>query len=125
MQTNPNEIAVLIVDDSQILHERLSEILSGLDHVGDCFYAKNFVEAQGLLNEVHADVAILDINLPGQSGIELLRYIKQHHNRITTIMLSNQASAYYKRKCKSLGADYFVDKSIEFEQISIIIRSFS
>lgn len=113
----------MIVDDSPIIIDRLKIILGGLDNLQSIIQAESYYEAVSLLGDNPPDIAILDINLPDKSGIELLRYIKSHHDGITIIMLSNQSDDYYRNLCRSLGSHYFVDKSTEFEQVPLIVSS--
>ena len=114
---------VLIVDDSPIVIERLKDMLSGLN-LGSLIYCGSYSEAVELLNNKQPDITILDIHLPDKNGIELLRYIKKMHSEITVIMLSNQSTEHYKKLCKTLGAEYFVDKSIEFDMVPGLVSSF-
>ena len=114
---------VLIVDDSPIIIERLKSMLTGVENVGTVIYASTYSRAILLLAENNPDIAVLDINLPDKNGIEILRYIKKNHVAITVIMLTNQAADYYRNLCKLLGAEYFLDKSTEFEKVPAIISS--
>lgn len=73
------------------------------------------------IEEEKPDLVLLDINLPGKSGIELLRKIKGSGSECEVIMITNHADDYYKKVCRDLGADYFLDKSIEFSMLPEII----
>jgi DNA-binding NarL/FixJ family response regulator len=117
------KLVVLIVDDSLLIVERLIELLNDMDNIQIVIYADNYKEGLDLLKGIKPDVVLLDINLPDKSGIELLRHI--HHQRVhpKVIMITNQATEYYKKICSSLGADYFFDKSNEFERIPETIAS--
>jgi DNA-binding NarL/FixJ family response regulator len=118
-----SEKIVLIVDDSPIIIERLKIMLQDLTNVRVVMHAGTYSAALSLLTGSSPDIAILDINLPDKSGIELLRYIKKNHREITVIMLSNQSGDYYRNLCKLNGADHFIDKSSEFERVPGIILS--
>jgi DNA-binding NarL/FixJ family response regulator len=115
--------SILIVEDSPLITDRLQAMLKelvnvgSLDHVGECSSAmRHFTKSR-------PDIVLLDINLPGCSGLDLLRYIKGHHPGTAVIMLTNQVDNYYRKKCKELGAAYFIDKSREFEKVLVIISS--
>ncbi len=77
--------------------------------------ALNVVEAQS------PDVIILDIYLnedaPANSGITLLTMLRKSHQNLQIIMLTNLSGPEYQGKCMELGANYFLDKSSEFERI--------
>jgi DNA-binding NarL/FixJ family response regulator len=115
--------SILIVDDSLIITERLQMMLMGLKNIGAIASAGGYPLAVQLLMDVRFDIVSLDINLPGKSGIELLRHIKAAYPQIVVIMLTNQSSDYYRTICKRLGADYFMDKSTEFDNVPSIIYS--
>jgi DNA-binding NarL/FixJ family response regulator len=117
------KIKVLIVDDSNIIVERLSAIIAELDCVSSVLISNTFSEAVDLLNAEIPDVVLLDIQLPDKNGIELLAFVKSSHPAIKTIIVTNRASDYYKNLCEEMGADSFIDKSTEFEKIPEIIET--
>ena len=112
---------VLIVDDSHVVVERLTEMLQELNNVDVIYSAGNFTDAINILQNTPPDILLLDINLPDTSGIELLRIVKHKYPSIVVTMVSNQSDGYYKELCRKLGADYFVDKSKSFDIIPDII----
>ena len=112
-----NTYNVLVVDDSTLVVERILEILRELDCITLADKANNFTEAELLLAKEKYDVALLDINLPGRNGIELLSFIKANYPAMKIIMLSNQSDDYYRNLCQRLGSDSFIDKTSEFENI--------
>jgi DNA-binding NarL/FixJ family response regulator len=115
------KLAILIVDDSALIVSRLTGLLEELPNTHVVGHASNYDESVLALQQNKPDVIILDINLPGKNGIEILKYIKTGFPKITVIMFSNQNSDYYRDICKQLGADHFVDKSKGFEQIPAIL----
>lgn len=116
-----NNIQLLIVDDSLIIVARLFNLLTEQANISEMYYAKAYDEAESLLNKMVPDVVLLDINLDGKNGIDLLRYMKQHKYPTKVIVLTNESNSYYKELCTDLGADHFLDKSSEFEYIPGII----
>ena len=123
----PSEVRhkVLVVDDSLIIVQRVVEILKELDCIDFVSKASNYTEAIALLELNEYDVVLLDINLPGKNGIELLSYIKEKYPALKTMMLTNQSNDHYRSLCDKLGADFFVDKTSEFEKISQIMNTFT
>lgn len=118
------KIKVLIVDDSDIVVDRLSGIIAEMVSVGPVLISNSFNQAVDLISVEVPDVILLDIQLPGKNGIELLAFLKSNYSGIKTIVVTNRASAYYKDLCEEMGADSFIDKSTEFEKIPEIIESF-
>ena len=114
---------LLIVDDSSLMIGKLKEILEGILFIKSITATSTYREAAESLENETPDVAILDIQLPDNSGIELLRYIKKDYPYIIVIMFTNQSNPYYRDYCKQLGAEFFIDKSNEFHKISSVLTS--
>ncbi|MBC7905078.1 MAG: response regulator transcription factor [Gemmatimonadaceae bacterium] len=112
---------ILIVDDSEIIKDRVSEMLGELENVESVTKAGSFDEAVSVLSTAIPDILLLDINLPDKSGIDLLRHINENAWKMHVIMVSNQANSYYRSVCKKLGATDFVDKSADFDRLPQII----
>jgi len=108
---------VLVVDDSTLVRERLSTLLaeaSGLRVVGE---AADATDALTAVERLAPDAVVLDIRMPGASGIEVLERIKANHPKILVIMLTNYDFDHYRRRCLASGADYFFNKAREFERV--------
>jgi DNA-binding NarL/FixJ family response regulator len=119
-----NSYKILIVDDSALVVDRLFENLHEMKCVDKLFSAHSYLEAINQIKQQLPHFVLLDIQLPGKNGIELLSFIKQNYPNIVTIMLTNMVSDYYKDLCNNIGADYFIDKSSEFEKIPGIIETY-
>ena len=120
MQTN-RPTNVYIVDDSPSIRSRLVEMLAAMPDVtlaGEASSAKDAVD--GILL-THPDSVLLDLNLAGRSGIEVLRAVHQREPRIVFVVLTNHAEPQYRRACALAGASYFLDKSTEFERVRDVI----
>ena len=68
------------------------------------------------------DAVILDLQMPGGSGLDVLRAIRIDHPHLRVLICTNFDYPQYREKCMSGGADYFLDKSAEFEKIPVILR---
>ena len=82
----------------------------------------NLVELKSLLYLKKPDVVILDIRMPDGSGIDVLQTIKQGEPAPAVIVLTNYPYPAYRQKCLQAGADFFLDKSTEFDQIPELIE---
>ena len=114
---------VLIVDNSIFIIERLLIILKEVKGIEKIVTATNYEEAVNILEEMKTDIVLLDIQLPGKNGIELLKYIVKNFPAVNIIILSNLVSEYYQKLCLDLGANCFIDKSKDFASIPDVIFS--
>lgn len=114
---------VLIVDDSAVVVKRLVTLLSELEEVEIVGEAQTCGEANERIRQLQPDVVILDIRMPGGSGIDVLETIKQTTPAPIVMMLTNFPYAQYREKCLRAGADFFFDKSTEFDQMIGVFRS--
>lgn len=119
------KLTILIVDDTPLIVKRETEMLRELKGIGSILQAGSFSEAITVLKETVPDIILLDIHLPDKSGIELLQVLKSEYPTVAVIMLTNQGNGSYKDLCRRLGADYFIDKSKEFDLIPDIIANFT
>ena len=118
---NKQRKVILIVDDSILIVERLLDFIGSIENIDEIKHADSYEKAELLFRQCKPDIVLLDIQLPDASGINLLNKIKSYHREVIVMMFSNHASSYYKSVCMELGADYFFDKSMEFEKITLTI----
>lgn len=114
---------VLIVDDSKIVCDGLQQMLTGIPGVEVVGQAGDARDAITAISKYEPDVVILDIRLPGKSGIEVLKDIRDKKLPIRVIMLTNYPYPQYRKKCEELGADYFFDKVTEIDEIPKVIEA--
>jgi DNA-binding NarL/FixJ family response regulator len=116
-------MTVLIVDDSEALVQRLTSRLSEVTGIEIVGYAANVPDAVQEIRKTKPDVVILDIRMPGGSGIDVLESLKSNQFQPIVIMLSNYSDPPYRRKCLQSGARFFFDKSAEFHKVAEVLRS--
>ncbi|MBA4405987.1 hypothetical protein C0389_01805 [bacterium] len=112
-----NRKKLLIVDDSKAIREGLVKFISGLQTVEIVGEAGDGATALEIVDKLKPDFVTLDIKMPGISGILVLLEIKKRHPNIIVFMLTNFPLENYKRLCQNAGANYFYDKSNEFEKM--------
>ncbi len=115
-------IKVLIVDDSAVIRQRLADLLSGSNGVRVVGQASGPAEALASLPILKPNVVTLDVRMPGGSGIDVIRPIKEASAGVTIIMLTNYPCPRYERECRERGADFFLDKSRDFGRILEILN---
>jgi DNA-binding NarL/FixJ family response regulator len=113
---------VFIADDSSLVVERLAGLLeevSGVEFVG---HAADVTQAVDDILELKPDALILDLHMPGGSGLDVLRALRSLHLELPVIICTNYSDSEYRDECLSAGANFFLDKSTEFEKIPSILR---
>ena len=110
-----------MVDDNMGFVERMKGLLDEISQIGYINVASDYNEASMYVSEDKPDIVLLDINLPGKNGIEILKRIRISGHQCKVIMLTNHADEYYRQQCKELGADFFLDKSNDFAKVPEII----
>ena len=114
---------VFLVEDSAPIRARLAEMLgdvAGVAIVGEADTPASAID--GILR-TRPDSVVLDIQLNGGSGIEVLRKVCPVAPGIVFIMLTNHPDPQYRKICMESGASYFLDKSAEFEKVKEVITS--
>lgn len=112
---------VFVVEDSPSIRSRLVEMLgevAGLDVVGE---AQSPAEAIAGIRETQPHCVLLDLQLIGGSGVDVLREVHPVLPDIAFIVLTNHPTAQYRRVCMDAGADWFLDKSIEFGKLKQVV----
>ncbi len=117
--------AILLVDDNVHFTLRLTYLLSEMEGIGAINTAGSYEEALSMLDAGGYDLLLLDILLPGKTGIELLKKIKQTGWEGEVIMLSNFSGHRYEQECFKLGARYFLDKTNDIEKVPDIVNTLS
>jgi DNA-binding NarL/FixJ family response regulator len=103
--------SVFIAEDSRIVRARLVAMLDetgGVAVVGQAETAQDAV--QGIL-DTRPDWVLLDLQLIGGSGIEVLRRVRSRVPQTKFIVLTNLSTPQYRRVCLEAGADHFLDKT--------------
>lgn len=108
---------VVVIDDSEIIRTRLTELLSSLEDVQVIGEAENALDGTRIVREMAPEVVILDIKMPLGSGLDVLRNISKSNPETKVIVLTNYPYEQYRTKCRELGARYFFDKSTEFDKL--------
>lgn len=112
---------VFIVDDSASIRVRLAEMLgrmAGVTVVGEASCAPEAVA--GILR-THPDSVLLDLNLMGHTGLDVLRAVRPKAPEIVFVVLTNHSEPQYRRACAQAGAQFFLDKSTEIERVREVI----
>jgi DNA-binding NarL/FixJ family response regulator len=115
-------INILLADDHALVLNGLIALLSQDLEFHIVASAKDGREAITLLAQNNIDIAILDINMPNMTGLELTRHIHTHFPTVKVILLSMHAEPSLVRSAIDNGADGYVLKTADFEELSFAIK---
>ena len=110
-------LSVLLVEDSKLLAERLSELVLGITGLDIAAIVDNEAAALGAVSAGNIDVILLDLHLRQGTGFGVLRGITKLARRPIVVVLTNYDLAEYRRTATALGAEYFLDKVRDMDQL--------
>jgi DNA-binding NarL/FixJ family response regulator len=110
-------IQVAIVDDHQIVRTGFRELLSEDSGISISFEAANGDEVLEKLRTEQCDVLLLDISLPGKSGVDVLRAVRQRHPEIRVLILSGFPEESYALAMIKNGASGYLCKDCERDEL--------
>ena len=113
---------VFIVDDSRAFREELINLLSKLKEVEIVGQTQDSVKAMEAIQRLKPDAVILGIPISGGNGIRLVKNIKKDKLAPIVIILTHYPYRQYRKKYMDAGADFFFDKSTEFEKIIDVLK---
>ena len=115
-------IRVLIADDHTLLREGLRQLLAATADIRVEGEAANGDEALALVKANDYDLAVLDMSMPGISGIELIKRVRQEKPRLRVLILSMHGEAQYAARALRAGASGYVTKDAASAQLVGAIR---
>lgn len=113
-------LRVLLVEDSRVLADRLREVLGTLDNVEVVDAVSDESAAVAVATAKKIDVIILDLQLKEGTGFGVVQRLGK--NRPTIIVFTNYMLQEYKRLADSLGIEYFLSKSKDYERLPQLIQ---
>ncbi|MDQ3057895.1 MAG: response regulator [Pseudomonadota bacterium] len=110
-------VRVFIADDSLLIRERVALMLgaSAITIVGQAETPQDSID--GIL-AAYPDVVVLDVQLEGGSGLQVLRAVRHVAPNIAFVVFSNSSGPNYRKCYLGEGAEDFLDKSHEFDQLA-------
>lgn len=112
---NRSPLRVFVVDESTLVRERLARHIG--PHGAACIVgeAEDVEMALQGIEDTDAEAVILDLRLIDSNGMDLLHALRSRTDPIVTIVLTNYASPVFREASVVAGADYFFDKTTEFD----------
>ena len=113
---------LLIAEDQSMLRDALCQLLLMEDDVDEILQAKDGAEAIGILQIEKVDVAILDVEMPKQSGLDVLEWIRAHQDIKVIIVTTFKRAGYFQRAVKA-GVDAYVLKDRSIDELMVTIHA--
>lgn len=111
---------ILVLEDNLDINMMLCDVLKADGHT--CFSAQTVSQAESIVNEQVLDVALLDMNLPGGTGLDILSQIRNSptHSQTSTIVLT--ANPLFQAEAEEIGADFFMVKPLRIQTLRTLIQ---
>lgn len=115
--TRQKPARILIVDDHELIRKGLCACIQPYPELVVCGEAENSAEALRLISTTKPHVVVVDISLPGPSGIDLIRDIQLHHNGLRILVLSMHDEHVYAERAIRAGARGYVMKQESIQRL--------
>jgi len=115
-------IRILIADDHAIVRSGLKQLLSGQGDFIVAGEAANGLEVLKQIREQPFDVVLMDMSMPGRSGIELIKQVKSEKPKLATLVLSMHKEEQYAVRALKAGALGYLTKESAPDQLVAAIR---
>jgi len=113
---------ILIADDHAVVRRGLREILADALPDAEFSEAGNGDEVVSQLSKTTVSLLVLDISMPGRSGVDVLRDVKHDYPRLPVIILSGHPEEQYAVRCLRAGASAYINKESASEELAIATR---
>jgi len=115
-------IRVIIADDHTILREGLRQLLSAAGDIAVVSEAVDGHEVVDRVGDTDADVLLLDLSMPGRSGMELIKHVKREKPKLRILVLSMHEEHQYAVRAIKAGASGYLTKDSASTQLVSAIR---
>ena len=114
-------LKVFLVDDSAPIRERMAGLIGGMQGIDIVGQAGTAADATMGILDSGPDAVLLDLQLAGSTGFDVLKAVHPVKPDIVFIVLTNHSNLQYRRLCIASGAQHFLDKSNEFNRVTAIL----
>lgn len=118
---NARPTQLYIVDDSLAIRDRLVDLVNRIGNVNVVGQSGDAPSAVVDILALRPDSVLLDLDLNGTNGMQVLRAVHPQVPEIVFVVLTNHPEPQYRRACAKAGATYFLDKSSEFDRVREVI----
>jgi len=115
-------IEILLADDHAIIRDGLRQIIADTDDLTVAGEAVNGSEVLARVRERNWDILVLDISMPGKSGLELIKQIKIERPKLPILIFSMHDEEQYALRALRAGAAGYLTKDSDARQLLTVIR---
>ncbi|MDB6075764.1 MAG: two component transcriptional regulator, LuxR family, partial [Verrucomicrobiaceae bacterium] len=124
--TNPSTSSdrkrVLIVDDHPVFRRGIAALIEEQQDLSACGEAENAISALEAMRQLSPDVILMDINMPGTNGIELIKMALAEQPKLVILVLSMHSESLYALRALRAGAKGYVMKAEALESVVTALR---
>jgi DNA-binding NarL/FixJ family response regulator len=115
-------IDLIITDDHKIMRDGLKALLQDQDYVRVVGEAASGSELIQLLRDVHADIVLMDISMPGMDGFDTAAHVLQHYPGLKVVVLSMLSHEKYVNRMMDLGASGYILKNAGKDELCCALQ---
>ena len=118
-------IKVILCDDHALIRRGIRDTLADADDIDVVGEAADYGELRTLMRDRSCDVLVLDINLPGRSGLDVLHVLKEEGSLLKVLVVSMYPEDQYAMRALKAGASGYLNKGSDAAQIVAAVRTVS
>ncbi|MEM6632247.1 MAG: response regulator transcription factor [Bacteroidota bacterium] len=114
---------IILADDHRVLVDGISKIIEEQDDLVVVGKAHHGEELLALLKRIEADLVVLDINMPGKSGMDICQTLRQTYPSLQILILSMHQDAFHVQTMLQKGANGYITKNSTHSEMLLAIRT--
>jgi two-component system, NarL family, invasion response regulator UvrY len=118
-------IKVILCDDHALIRRGIRDTLADAEDIDVVGEASDYGELRALMRDKPCDVLVLDINLPGRSGLDVLHVLKEEGSTLKVLVVSMYPEDQYAMRALKAGASGYLNKGSDAAQIVAAVRTVS
>lgn len=116
-------IKVALCDDHAMVRRGIRDTLAEAVDIVVVGEAASYTEVKGLLRQTPCDVLVLDLNLPGRGGLEVLTSLREEGSSVRVLIVSMYAEDQFAIRCLRAGADGYLNKAGDPAELVSAVRT--
>ena len=122
---HPRKLRILVADDHTVLRAGLKRLLQDVPEVEDVGEAETAVHAREMLRSGKWDILLLDLDMPGQNALDVLKGLKVDHPHVAVLILSMYPEEQFGLRSLKAGASGYLSKDSAPDELVAAIRRIS